>query len=68
MPPPFLKGGGGGLSPTIFDKCSLIFLAGREKQKKSINIQKINKFNTKIDDVLKGFLLIQTELQTKNNY
>ena len=39
MPSPFLYGGGG-LSPNIFEECCLIFLAGREKQKKSIHTHK----------------------------
>ena len=63
MPSPFLWGGG--LSPGIFEECSLFFLAGREKQEKSIHIQKINKFDTEINDVLKDFCQYKTELQTK---
>ena len=39
-PSHFHRGGGGGLSLTIFEECLPIFLTGKEKQKESINTQK----------------------------
>ena len=63
MPSPFLWGGGYHL--VFLKSVPYFFLAGREKQEKSIHIQKINKFDTEINDVLKDFCQYKTELQTK---
>ena len=53
MPSPFLQGGGG-LSPTIFEECSLICFSRKGEAEKE-HKHTTNKFDTEIDDILKGF-------------